>query len=177
MKRAAVIFGVIVCCCIAGVVGLSVYFVSSNRPPKEAKLIRTFHAHRAKFERLREMLQADAQVVRLADWGVVTTNSVVPRIPPEGNFPVSRYSEYMDLLKQVGGYVAYRGEGQNANPSVLLWASGFAGNTRHVGLSWMDQAPTNQITSLDGYQAASKFGDRHVVFRHLDSNWYLWTDL
>ena len=177
MKRSAEILGVIVCCCLAGVFGLLLFLVIGTRPPKEAKLIRTFEAHRAEFEHLREMLRADAQVVKLASWGVETTNSVVPRIPPEGTFPVDRYREYMGLLKQVGGSVAYRSEGQHANPSILLWASGFAGNTRHIGLSWMDQAPTNRIASLDTYRGTSQLGGKQVVFRHLDSDWYLWTDL
>jgi hypothetical protein len=177
VKRSAKILGVIVCCFVAGVVGVLLYLVSSTRPPKEAKLIQTFQAHRAEFDRLREMLQADVQVVRLATWGVVTTNSVIPRVPPEGTFPVARYSEYMVLLKRVGGSVAFRGEVQHANPSVLLWGSGFAGYTRHIGLSWMGQPPTNQIATLDAYRGKSQFDDRHVVFRHLDSNWYLWTDL
>lgn len=177
VKRSAKILRIIVCCCVAGAVAIALYFVGSARPPKEAKLIQIFQDHRAEFERLREMLQADTQVVRLASWGVETTDSVVPRIPPEGTFPVDRYMEYMNLLKQVGGHVAYRGKDQHPHLGISLWASGFAGNARHIGLSWRDQAPTNRIASLDAYRGTSKYGGRQVVYRHLDSNWYLWTDL
>jgi hypothetical protein len=127
-----------VCCGVAAAIGLVGYLVSSSRPPGEAKLIQGFRAHRAQFERLRDMLQADSQLVRLAAWGVQTTNSVLPCLPPKGSFPVSRYNEYLDLLKHVGGSAVSRGEGRDANPNILLWASGFAGETRHIGLSWMD---------------------------------------
>jgi hypothetical protein len=123
------------------------------------------------------MLQTDGDVIRLADWGVATTKSVVPRVPPEGNFPVDRYKEYLALLRQVGGLVASRSEGQHADPNIVVWGWGFAGDTRHVGICWTDQEPTNQIATLDGYRGGGRYGDRQVVFRHIDAKWYLWTDL
>jgi hypothetical protein len=122
------------------------------------------------------MLQADPQVVRLASWGVQTTNSVLPCVPPNGNFPLSRYNEYLELLKRVGGSAVSRGEGRDANANILLWASGFAGEIRHIGLSWMDSPPTNLVTTLEGNDGASQFGNRHTAFRHIDASWYLWTD-
>jgi hypothetical protein len=173
VKRALVIL----LFCVAVLGGLFLYARSTSVPPKEAKLIHNFYAHRAAFERLRDMLLADGQVIRLAGWGVATTNSVVPRVPPEGNFPLDRYKEYMALLKQVGGFAATRGEGQHPDPSIVVWAWGFAGNTRHAGICWMDQEPTNQVATLDGYPGRSRYGDRQVVFRHIDTSWYLWMDL
>jgi hypothetical protein len=167
----------ILLCCAALLGRLFFYARSASLPPKEVKLIQNFYAHRAAFERLRDMLQADGQVIRLAGWGVATTNSVVPRVPPEGNFPLDRYKEYLALLKQVGGFAATRDEGQHPDPSIVVWKWGFAGETRHVGICWMDQEPTNQIVTLDGYPGRSRYPNREVVFRHIDSNWYLWTDL
>ena len=146
-------------------------------PPKEEKFIRSFYAHRASYERLRDMLAADKQLIRLGSWGVATENHVVPSIPPEGDFPVARYSDYMALLKEVGGLVASRSEGEDADPSICVWAWGFAGNTRHVGICWMHEEPAHRIATLDGYRGGSRYPDRKVVYRHIDANWYLWTDL
>lgn len=149
----------------------------SPKPPKESELIKNFYANRVAYERLRDMLQADKQVVRLASWGVETTNSVVTCVPPVANFSVERYNEYMALLKQVGGLAASRHEGENADPSILVWGRGWAGKTRHIGICWHEQEPTNQVTSLDSYRSRRDGGERQVVYRHIDEKWYFWTDL
>jgi hypothetical protein len=153
-------------------------FLLGPKPPKEAKLIQNFNEHRAAFEQLRDMLLADGQVIRLADWGVETTNSAVSRIPPEGNFPLARYKEYLALLKQVNGKVAYHDKGGHLNPGpgIMLWGYGFGGDTMHIGICWMDQAPTNQIATLEGYRGQSTYQHTVIAFRHIDQNWYLWRD-
>jgi len=55
---------------VGAIAGLFFYLQWASEPPKEKELIENFYAHRAAFERLREMLQADEQVVRVAEWGV-----------------------------------------------------------------------------------------------------------
>jgi len=40
----------------------------------------------------------------------------------------------------------------------------------------MDQPPTNQINSVYDYHSVGEVGGRHIAFRHLDANWYLWTE-
>jgi hypothetical protein len=98
--------------------------------------------------------------------------------PPAGNFPLARYNDYLALLRESGGMGVGRSEGANANPTILLWASGFGGDIAHVGISWMDEVPNRQVDSLDQYyrdhKAAAGSG---WVCQHLDRNWYLWTDL
>jgi hypothetical protein len=159
------------------VVGGCVFlFIPSPKPPQEIKLIKNFNEHRADFEKLRDMLQADTNLTVVASWGVETTKSVVAHIPPEGNFPVERYNEYLALLKNVGGFVASRDEGEHPDPSIVVWGWGWAGDTKHIGICWKDQAPTNQIATLDGYQGRSVYPNRVVVFRHIDQNWYFWVD-
>ena|ERR1035437_2540795 len=144
------------------------------RPPKEAKLIKNFNDHRAAFEELRDMLQADGHLLRVASWGVETTKPFFLGYPSEGNFPTDRFNKYLALLKQVNGTWAYRNEGENPDPGIGLWGWGWAGNTRHIVICWKDQAPTNQIVTLDGYRGRGS--NREVVFRHIDEKWYLWTD-
>jgi hypothetical protein len=152
------------------------WLVHSSGPPKEANLIQNFNAHRASFERLRDMLESDTQIRRLADWGVETDKGMFK--PPAGNFPIDRYNEYLALLKESDGKGAGREEGARANPTVLLWASGFGGDIAHVGISWMDEVPSRQVGSLDQYYRDHKapVGSGWVC-QHIDGNWYLWTDL
>ena len=145
------------------------------KPPKESNLVQNFCGHRAAYERLRDMLQADGQIDRLADWGVMTTKGRFC-VPPDGDFPAERYREYMSLLKEVGGLEASRSQGQHADPDILVWAWGWPGRTRHIGICWLDQAPTNQIAALDGYRSR-RYPERVVAYRHIEGNWYLWTDL
>jgi hypothetical protein len=155
--------------------GLFLYSRYTSMPPKEVKLIQDFNEHRAAFEQLRDMLLADEQILRVANWGVETRKGI--RVPPEGNFPLNRYNQYLALLKQVGGLVANRDEGEHPDPGVLVWGYGFGGDTKHLGISWEDQEPTNQVASLDDHFRKRMHGEEwRVVYRHIDGNWYLWTD-
>jgi len=172
VKRIAIILASIVA--VFG--ALLFWFVHSSGPPKESTLIQHFNAHRASFERLRDMLESDTQIRRLGDWGVQTDKGMF--MPPAGNFSIDRYNDYLALLKESGGKGAGRAEAAHANPTILLWASGFGGDTAHVGISWMDEVPGRQVGSLDQYYRnhAAPAG-RGRVYQHVDGNWYLWTDL
>ncbi len=112
---------------VLGFVLLALYF--TNRPPTEARIIANFVSHRATYERLRDMLTADDKLLRVADWGIETDSGFAK--PPEGRFPVAGYNEYLALLKQVDAIGANRNRGNPADPCILVWASGFAGDTRH----------------------------------------------
>lgn len=171
VKQILINIAVTVAWCIGGVVALLGYLSFTSRPPEEAKLLKSFYDRRAAYERLRDMLQADGQIESLAEWGVATTKSIVHHVPPEGDFPVERYQEYMALLKEVGGYIAFRGEGEPADLSIGVWRWGALDHSRHVGICWKDEEPPNQVATIDGYRG-------HIrVFRHIDSSWYLWADM
>jgi hypothetical protein len=153
--------------------GLFLYDRAVNEPPPEHKVIASFYAHRAAFERLREMLIEDQQLMRVAKWGVETTKSLSH--PPDLDFPSARYQDYLALLKEAGGLVGERAEGANPKSvGVLVWASGWAGDTRHIEICWSDQEPSPQISSLDQYYRTPK--PRHPVFRKIEEHWYLWAD-
>jgi hypothetical protein len=156
--------------------GLILWFHWSTRPPDEAKLVKNFHMHRASFESLRDMLETDTQIHRLAEWGVQTDKGISK--PPAGDFPVERYNKYLSLLKDVGGVGAGRDEGAHANPVVLLWGTGFGGDAAHVGICWMDDPPTREVSSLNQYYRDHKSPvGKGWVCQHIDQQWYLWTDL
>jgi hypothetical protein len=156
--------GVVLACAF-----LYVYFW--NKPPKEGELIRNFQAHRASYEKLRDMLKADQQLLRVADWGVETAKAGIIK-PPNGGFPVDRYNEYIALLKEVGGKAAYRGRGEYPESvSVLVWASGWAADTKHIQICWFEHSPLSETSIV----AQSSKG-RGSTFRHIEANWYLWED-
>ena len=160
-----------------GVLVLLGYLVFVPHPPKEAKLIRNFHTHRAAFEQLRTMLLADKNLRRVGIWGVHTDNLFYIGYPSPTQFPPDRYKQYLALLKQIGGGVAYRSEGEPACPGVVVWGSGWAGHIVHIEVCWLEETPTNQVPSLDGYRWRLAHGKQEGVYRHIDGNWYLWTNM
>jgi hypothetical protein len=167
---------VVVCCLLLGLFRAGfAYLRSCNKPPDERSLIRSFYSRRATYERLRDMLLADEQVRAIyIRHGVETRESGLPHAPIEVNFPVSRFDEYRALLEQAHSEEVFRVEGSNRGVCITIWATGFGGDTRHVNTCWMQQIPVNQVARLDDFYKTQK--PRHPVFRHIDSNWYLWAD-
>ena len=159
---------------------LSLIFVAafwlheSGQPPSDASVVENFNKHRADFETLRAMIQEDKNMVRVAEWGVETKESPIVEIPPQGPFPVDRYRKYLLLLKSVNGWVAAPSDGPNAEAWVGLWASGWAGDIRHVSIVWTDSPPANQVANLDAFYKSAK--PRTPIYRHIDGNWYIWAD-
>ena len=127
----------------------------------DSKMIQKFNKNRAAFEQLREMLQADPN---LSNHGVAFS-------PPE------KIERYQSLLKVVGSPSVYVwGRGTNADISFVVWGWGFAGSTEHLCLNWVNKEPTNQISTLDGYQGQRKYPNTVVVYKHIDQRWYLSAD-
>jgi hypothetical protein len=157
-------------------VGPCFYVGYTRKPPKEVDLINNFNAHRAAFEQLRDMLIADTNISRIGTWGVDIRKPFCMGYPTEKQFPLERFKKYQTLLKEAGGKVLSRREGDTVEPepSICVWAWGWAGTSRHIGICWLNQSPTNQISTLDGYNSGLEDG---WAYRHIDSNWYFWTDL
>ena len=135
------------------------------RPPTEAKLIQNFNEHRIAFEQLRDMLQADTNLSRVASWGVETRKPFFLGYPTENNFSTNRFNQYLALLKQANGYVGVRYQEDRADVGIIVWGWGFAGNTRHISISWMNEVPTNYESNYEG-----------VAFKQIDHSWYLVND-
>jgi hypothetical protein len=150
------------------------YVFYTRIPPKEAGLLQNFNKHRVVFEQMRDMLLVDTNLCRIGTWGVETRKPFFIGWPLDQDFPRDRFRKYLVLLKEAGAKGASRDNGEPVNPSILVWAWGWAGTTRHIGICWLDESPTNQIATLDGYSSPSRDS---VAFRHIDSNWYFWTDL
>jgi hypothetical protein len=150
-----------------------ILFFISSRPPKEDKIISNFKTHRASFERVRTMLLEDKSVAGVAPWGIQPEGPGLWVIPPDGGMPVKRYQEYLALLKEIGaGRV-----GQGGDPIEVafgVWRSGFAGDSRHVDVVWLEREPSNTVISLDAFYRTDK--PRRPSYVHIDGNWYIWAD-
>jgi hypothetical protein len=164
------------CLFLLGMLGaVFLYLWSPNKPPDEGKIIDNFQARRAAYELLRDMLLADKQLKAVyVRQGVETNESGLPHPPSELNFPVGRFNEYSALLERAHSEEVFRTDGSNPGICMSLWAAGFGGDTRHVDACWMEHVPINQVSRLDDFYETPK--PRRPVFRHIDSNWYLWAD-
>jgi hypothetical protein len=145
-----------------------------SKPPKESKFIENFYNHRAAYEQLRGMLLADSRIAEVADWGVRTTDETVSSKPPYGGLSIDRYHQYLTLLGQIGAKGVSCSKGQESEVRVLLWASGFGADTRHVAISWLDREPINTALSLDEFYKTPK--PRNPLYVRIDRNWYIWAD-
>ena len=149
-------------------------YLFAPRPPKEAKLIQNFNEHRAAFEQLRDMLQADTNLWTVSDRGIEIRQPPFRGSPTEANFPTDRFNKYQVLLKEVGGLGAGSGDGKHHYACISIWQYGLLVNLRHIDILWLEKPPTNQVSSLEGYLAYSTNAD--VVFKHIDQNWYFSSD-
>jgi hypothetical protein len=145
----------------------------TSRPTKESKIIRDFDAHRVAYEQVRTMLSKDKGVDLVADWGIENTGSPISKIPPDGGMPVERYQQYLALLKAIGASRVARGP-EPLEVGFGVWGSGFAGDTRHVEVCWLEREPSNTVASLDAFYRTAK--PRNPSYVHIDGHWYIWAD-
>jgi len=166
-------FAIILSSFVAFIASLFIIFFISTRPPKESNVISNFSTHRAAYEQVRTMLSEDKDVDLVATWGIETEGSPISTIPPDGGMPVKRYQDYLALLKEIGASAVAKGRDQ---PEVrfLVWRSGFAADTRHVAVSWLEQEPPNKVVSLDAFYQTAK--PRRPSYVHIDGKWYIWAD-
>jgi hypothetical protein len=172
-RRIAIILLAVVLSVVALIASLLIVVSISSRPPKEAKIMRDFSAHRAEYEQLRNMFLTDKDLETVADWGVIKTGSLTTRKPPDGGVSVKRYQEYLALLKVIGAPRIDRLE-EPLDVSIGVWGSGFAGVTRHVEISWLEHEPSNIVVSLDAFYRTPK--PRSPAYEHIEGNWYIWAD-
>jgi hypothetical protein len=109
-----------------------------SRPPKDDDLIRRFEANRAAFERVRDLLISEADLRDVGPAGMRMANSLLWVLPPSSSVSTARYGEYMHLLKLIGSTRASRSEGLHPDICIGVWAAGFAGDTKHKNICWVN---------------------------------------
>ncbi len=152
--------------------GWCLFLYYAMLPPREIQLIQNFSQHRAAFEQLREMLLADGPVQAVAAWGVKTTQTDGRFRPPAESLTAERYQQYLALLKQAGGIVAFHHEGKDSKLGITVWSRG------HVQVAICHEArePVRLAASLDKFYHLRRRAETGGVFRPIEGNWYLWTD-
>jgi hypothetical protein len=117
----------LVCTLIAGVF----WTREHSRPPTDAELLRQFFTHRAEFEKLHEMLQANPAV------GGEEYDSTVKKARVLLAWAARDASEYVFLIKR--------------------W--GFAGSGWGIAVVYRTNSPANVVPSLnEGYKSAPREG-------------------
>lgn len=86
---------------------------------------------------------------------------------------VKRFQEYLALLKEIGAIRVHQRD-DPPEVSVGIWSSGFAGETRHVWVCWLEREPSNTTISLEAFYKTDK--PRTPSYVHLDGNWYIGAD-
>jgi hypothetical protein len=119
------------------------------------------------------MLSEDKGVTQVAAWGVDWNDSLDWKIPPAGGMPVTRYQEYLALLKEIGASKVGR-EDDPPEVSFGVWAYGWAGDTRHVWVCWLEREPKNNVASLEAFYKTEK--PRTPSYVRIDGNWYIAAD-
>ena len=125
------------------------------------------------------MLRNDPDVYSVAEWGVATkADPTATHKTGPGSFPKDRYQKYLALLKETHSQIVQQSPAPDHEIAVGVWGAGFGGDTVHIDICWRDEPPSRQVSSFDSYYRDHKSSaGRGHVYRHIDSNWYLSTDL
>lgn len=119
------------------------------------------------------MLLEDNGVEGVANWGVYLKGSPLWKTPPVGGVQVKRYQEYLALLKEIGAIRVDQGE-YPSEVAFEVWVAGFAADTRHIEVCWLEREPPNIVINLDAFYRTEK--PRIPSYVHIDGNWYIWAD-
>ena len=106
--------------------------------PSDQALIAKFKSNKTAYVRLRDMLQKDENLSRLAKWGVALNDRGGTSKPPNSTFPLDRYNQYLQLLKEAGGLGASRSSGKPPYLCIVVYAAGWAGDARHASICWIE---------------------------------------
>ena len=148
--------------------------------PTDRELLQHFQKNRAAFGQLRDMFRADdnLKLRRVGDQGIRTLKPFFEGKPtPTSDFSLERYQKYLRLLHQVSSPVAFRLDHDPGNPCIAIWEAGWFAHWKHITLSWVDEVPTNTVTSLDQCHIPPWAGERQLFYRYIDENWYFVTDM
>ena len=140
----------------------------SSRHPTDQKLLAEFQSHKAQFEQLLAMFQADKKLERVAYSFTRPDNPVEIGITRER---IQQYRDLFDNLKLTAGI-----EGLEPKDMVMFHRStyGLSVSGSSKGFAYFLKPPQLLVDSLDGYR--SKDGRSFTAFRHIEGNWYLYYD-
>jgi hypothetical protein len=150
------------------VVGMAVGSRYGARP-KDAALVQQFYEHRHTLEQIKRMLEKDAHLGVIAEYGVRPKNFPLGSSPPE-EFGVSRerFDRYLNLLKTAGVLTVVRDD----EFRFFVAASGFASKGYRIAIVFRKTVPKELISNLDSFHKTTS--EWEVAYRPIIDNWYLY---
>jgi len=127
------------------------------------ELIANFHRHRADFEKLREMILQDKDLLR------VTSNLTQPEDLRSIGISSVRIAEYRKLLKVLGIEGGVTASSDRANVEFTTSFRGFVTHGSQKGYLYSTNPVTEPLAGLDQFSATGV----GIGLRHIEGNWYL----
>jgi hypothetical protein len=144
------------------------FLVFGRSRPSDAELVQSFNQHRATYEELKRMFEADVQLDGVAPYGLRSTNRVLWASPSEAGISKERFQVYLGLLDRAEAKVILKDE---AGIWFATHASGFASKGYRIGVGWTEQVPSPLIASLDDFRKTTNRWEH--AYRTLGDGWYL----
>jgi len=150
---------------------------SNVQHPSDIQLIEDFQHHEADFNKLVNMANEDAKVVRITnDFTWLDNNMSWPRPKAELGFSTQRWDEYRGLFKQLN-LAAGINRREEIPDAIFFIASSEGAFLRGTekGYAYLRKEPALLVDSLDriDFQVKSKV----PVYKKIKSNWYLYYEV
>lgn len=135
-------------------------------PPSDREMLTHFQRHRATFDHLAGMVQADKRLKR------VDYNWTDPADPRQVGVSPARISEYRRLLDSAGVHRGFEVWDRSEGVKFLYWGQGSAiSSDTDKGFAYLTKPPKRTLASLDACGPDKKNGV--LAYRHIEGNWYL----
>ncbi len=146
--------------------------------PFDSMLEANFYQHEADFEKLIQMSNEDAKVVRIAPtFTRLDTNWAWPRPHSELGFSKKRWDEYRHFFKKLGLKAGLDRDGEAPDVIVFLPVSmtGMVTGGDEKGYAYSTKEPCPLLDSLDDTEHIhAKVESLQPAFKRLKGNWYIY---
>lgn len=142
------------------------------RPPKQAWVAARLQAHRAGFDRLREMVVTD-RLETVHDYGskyAREQESLIFKSPGDAGIAPEQAAEYTRLMRAVGCQRVDVWRDGTVSFSVAAW--GTASRGWRVNLAWSKDEPHPLLPTIDGFPATKASGGPDHAFSRIEGPWY-----
>lgn len=142
--------------------------------PSDATLEENFRKHRAGFNKLVDMSNADSKLVRIAsDFTWLENNAAWPRPESEIGFSEQRWNEYRQLFNELG--LKHGLARREDIPGVLFFdvsATGMVTGGDAKGYAYSTEELSPLVNSLDHIDIEVK--SLQPLYKRIEGDWYLY---
>ena len=138
-----------------------------SAPPSDRELLAHFDRHRATFDQLARMTQADKGLERVDD------NWTSPDAPLTGSVSASRLAAYRRLLRNAGVPRGFRATADGTEVDFYYWLTGSAiSSDTDKGYAYLTKPPPHVLSSLDPCHPDDP-DEQVTAYRYIQGHWYL----